>query len=162
MGIINLAFVELRKVQVGKTTKHEYRYTHDDNWYPCHKNAWGNHLQYFRGYPFGVILTQTRPAKTKSGASFTVLGVLAILTSHFALHTLNSQYWQRLAQRTTDHDKALLTLEFAQHIQALFEEADEQRNFYTSTLTSLTTALLQVGITQQHKASRTRHTTLQF
>ena len=130
MGTHQLIFVQIND----KNT--HFRFTHHNQYFPFHK-AWAPFKQYFRGRKFAAVLTKEMPSKSKSGSTFSVLGVLAVFDDAASLSAVNKSYWTMLDSKKSDYSKLEGTYNFALGLKETLEEEGKSPNFYSSTLTTL-------------------------
>lgn len=156
MGKVQLIFVQKRLN--GK--KKEFRFTHNDKWYPMH-SKWSQHLQWFRGRDYAVILTQEVPAPdSKSGSSFRIIHVLAVCDNLDELSYLNQQYWNIIKLRNSDYQKVLGTQEYAGWLREQLEEVGRGSDIYKPAEAALETCV--ASMTPQTKMTRDAFSTLTF
>ena len=127
MGLVAVQFI---KVNADKT----YSYLRDPagRKYKMH-SKWNKHFQYFRGREYAAVLTQTVEAKSKSKASYEILGVLAVFESFADAELANAEYWDHLKPKKTDADKLAVTVKFAEWLESALTDIQQASNFYKST-----------------------------
>jgi hypothetical protein len=140
MGTHQLIFIQINDLNT------HFRFTHHNKWFAFHK-SWSPFKQYFRGRKFAAVLTKEMPAKSKSGSTFVVLGVLAVFDTVESLSVANKQYWTMLDLKKSDKAKLEGTYNFALGLKDQFEDEDKGSNFYSSTLKIIDKLVPSITIT---------------
>lgn len=128
MGLVQFQFVDI--------SNGSYKYTNSSKYYKM-QAKWKKHIPALRGRSQAIILTAEKPANSKSGSSYDILGVFAILENHGELEMLNEDYWNSIKTKTTDADKIIATKEFADRTIELFLENGREHHHVESTLAIL-------------------------
>jgi len=157
MGTYQLQFVWTDEKNTG------YSYANNLlDFFKFHKAKWQPHRQYFRGRRGACVLTATIPATSKSKASYTIIGVLAIFDDLEDLQTCNHAYWSGLRGHQDARSKYASTVEFSTRLK---DDLDGTSRFYDSTyqkLLSLAPSAMPVLDRLRKDLSGSQKTTLVF
>lgn len=151
MGLVQFQFVDI--------IDGHYKYTNSDKYFKM-QSKWKKHIPALRGRRQAIMLTAEKPANSKSGSSYDILGVFAILENHEELEYFNEGYWNAIRFKATDLEKVKATLEYADQIISELVGCGRNNHHYEATYQIL--KAITLAATPKEKPAKLNTTGLQF